>query len=375
MSPFFDRHPAARWSAPLTVVALIAGGQLVTHTTADAAPNLPARTPEQLVAAAVQANVPNLSGTVQSTANLGLPQLPSQLSSSSVGTLPIALLSGTNTMRVWFAGNEGARVALLGDGSETDLIANRSDVWLWNSADRSAQHLALPSTTGHGGRSKTQSGADKYTPQGAAAWALKQLGQSTAVSSSTNLTVAGRAAYDLVLTPKQTATKVGSVHIAIDAKTSIPLQVKVFARGSSSAALSIGFTSISYAKPASSMFRFTPPSGTTVTPLKKSPSATNHTKPSTGSAKSPSRTGSSGRVVGTNWESVFIGTIPSLTNSRTNSGTGQASALLDGLPKVSGSWGTGHLLDTALFSAVITDKGTLAVGAVSSSTLLAALAK
>ena len=48
--------------------------------------------------------------------------------------------------------------------------------------------------------------------------------------------------------------------------------------------------------------------------------------------------------------------------------------MLDLLPKVSGAWGTGHLLEGTLFSAVLTDDGRVAVGAVTPQTLYAALA-
>ena len=53
---------------------------------------------------------------------------------------------------------------------------------------------------------------------------------------------------------------------------------------------------------------------------------------------------------------------------------GSLSGLLKSLPTVSGSWGSGHLLHGALFSAVLTDDGRIAVGAVAPSMLYAALA-
>jgi hypothetical protein len=48
--------------------------------------------------------------------------------------------------------------------------------------------------------------------------------------------------------------------------------------------------------------------------------------------------------------------------------------MLELLPRVSGSWGSGHLLEGKLFSAVLTDDGRVAVGAVTPQTLYAALA-
>jgi hypothetical protein len=47
--------------------------------------------------------------------------------------------------------------------------------------------------------------------------------------------------------------------------------------------------------------------------------------------------------------------------------------VLAALPRVSGSWGSGRLLRSSLLSAVITDDGRLAVGAVAPDLLYQAL--
>jgi hypothetical protein len=78
-------------------------------------------------------------------------------------------------------------------------------------------------------------------------------------------------------------------------------------------------------------------------------------------------------VVGKGWSSVLVATLPA-----DQQGPGQPSPLqgiLDKLPRVSGSWGSGHLLSSALFSAVIGDDGRVAVGAVAPRLLYDALAQ
>jgi hypothetical protein len=47
--------------------------------------------------------------------------------------------------------------------------------------------------------------------------------------------------------------------------------------------------------------------------------------------------------------------------------------MLDVLPTVSGTWGSGHLLKGTLFSALITDDGRVVVGSVAPKALYAAL--
>jgi hypothetical protein len=51
------------------------------------------------------------------------------------------------------------------------------------------------------------------------------------------------------------------------------------------------------------------------------------------------------------------------------------TTLLQSLPEVSGSWGHGRLLSTTLVTAVITDDGRVAVGAVTPERIYAALAE
>lgn len=403
MNSLLRRHPSIRWAAPVAVVAAVGLSQTVGGA-ADAAPNLPTRTPAQLVASAMTSQVKGFSGTVTTSAHLGLPALPSSLGGSGVAGVPLQLLSGDHTIKVWYADRAGARAALLGDRAETDVIVNPSNLWVWNSSDKSVVHQAIPAMPKPGSHSaKSSSRKPDFTPQQVASWALKQIGPSTAVSSSTNLRIAGRSAYDLVLTPKTAATKVGSIHIAIDSATSMPLRTQVFARGSSSPALSVGFSSLSYAVPSASTFTFSAPKGAMVTenpagsiaksasgaasaaPAKKTATASPASASSAASQASSATSAASrdhGRVVGSDWASVWVGPVPSQAAAAGSGSSGSSSdsgntvrGALELLPKVSGQWGSGRLLDTALFSAVLTDDGRLAIGAVQPSSLYSALAR
>ena len=78
------------------------------------------------------------------------------------------------------------------------------------------------------------------------------------------MTVAGQAAYQLVLAPKSSRSLIGQVRVAIDARHHVPLRVQVFAKGVTSPAFQIGFTSVSFGKPAAANFAFRPPAGAAV---------------------------------------------------------------------------------------------------------------
>src|SRR5260370_6673154 len=90
----------ARWAVPggvLAVPAAITAGSMITI--AQASPELPARTPAQLLAAAAGHTgvPPPLTGTVVETASLGIPDLPSTCSPTSI----TSLLAGSHTLKLW----------------------------------------------------------------------------------------------------------------------------------------------------------------------------------------------------------------------------------------------------------------------------------
>jgi hypothetical protein len=293
--------------------------------------------------------------------------------------------------------------------------------------------------------------------------------------------VAGQPAYQLSLAPKTTKSLVGQIRIAIAAHGSYALRLQVFARGATSPAFSLGYTSLTLGRPAASNFSFTPPAGAKVKtvhvptaawappsghwsgrsmPMKGRSSGSGHVNaggvnagggnlgaPGGGnpgvSGKQAGRssaphgslyanqndgpsystwaaTGTAGftplpgaTVEGQGWLSVLV--VPAFTDAGDpNSTWGSAStslaytsnlsitvvpssssqsssstqttstvsapdgpsspdlrALLRAATPVHGSWGSGHLLRTSLFSVLITSKGTTLIGAVAPSVLYA----
>src|ERR1039458_7268814 len=231
----------ARWAVPAGAVAVI-GGVLAASVipAAQAAPLLPSRTPAQLLAAlAAKTTAPPLTGTVVETASLGLPALPS---TGDPAFLP-SLLTGSHTIKVWFSDPAHFRLAVPQSLSESDLIRNGSSAWLWDSSTNTVTRIALPP-----GAPVPPVPSLPLTPQQAAGQVLARVGPTTAVSVDRNVSVAGEAAYQLVLAPKSSSSLVGQLRIAIDAQHNVPLRVQVFAKGATSPAIQVGFTTVSFAQ-------------------------------------------------------------------------------------------------------------------------------
>lgn len=267
------------------------------------------------------------------------------------------------------------------------------------------------------------------TPVQAVNRLMAAIGPTTRVTVAGTTDVAGQPAYQLAIAPKSPQSLIGRIVVAVDASSYLPLSLQVFARGSSSPAFSIGFTSITLGRPAMSNFTFTPPPGAHVKTVKL-PAAGSFGARGQAAIGFPAarcllrnvRAGSPGpalraaaraaraaavRQGAVGHGAVRLGavglgrpgmlpfgaslpagtttfgqgwlTVAAIRASAVGQGSGQAGAILSLLSKmatpVHGSWGSGRLLRTGLISALITTKGTILVGAVTPSVLYADAAK
>ncbi len=266
----------------------------------------------------------------------------------------------------------------------------------------------------------TDPGKLALTPQQAADQALAAIDPSTAVTVDGTAKVAGRDAYELVLTPRDQASLVGQVRIAVDAEQHLPLRVQVWAKDAGAPAFEVGFTQVSFDAPPAEQFQFSPPPGATVDESTLGQGGATPENSAPGLA--PLEPGTAGdlpgavepTVVGTGWTSVVIATVPAGSAAADPTGAPVApsetapsetapsetapaatppsdnpggpaagrpagglnlQSLVGSLPVVSGDWGSGHLLKSALFSVLITDDGRVLAGAVAPETLYSAAAQ
>ncbi len=387
----FDKRPALRWAAPVAAVGLVAAGSFVTGRAASADPTLPPVSARQLLVDVQKAEVDGMSGTVVQTSNLGLPEIPGMTGGSggdSGGSSSLtSMVSGTHTLRLWYGGPGRQRLALVGGLGESDVVRDGPDLWVWSSTDKTAQHMTLP--RGEKGSNDPMApghapgpGELPSTPEQAATRALDLITPTTRVTTSGDVTVAGRSAYELTLTPKDSTTLVDRVTIAVDAATHVPLRVQVYSTRMADPAFEVGFSSVDFTTPDARQFSFNPPPGTKVTekslPIPGGHDATGRHGPMAGAGEPT--------VVGSGWASVAVGDLSQVTGlgtsggsgppaGRGDTGLGELGQVLGSLPKVSGPWGSGRLLNGTLFSAVLTDDGRVAVGAVAPDRLYAALSR
>ena len=366
-----------RWLVPASAaLAVIGGGVAIGAITRAADPALAPRSAAELLVDLQTARVDGLSGTVVARADLGLPALPSTRAGSPD---LFSLLSGTHTVKVWYSGPNQARLALLDTLGETDVITNGTDVWIWSSKDNTATHATIPAGSASPGTPFPipSAGGLGLTPDAMAKAALALLEPSTEVTTNGSASVAGRDAYELVLAPRDPASLVGSIRLAIDATERVPLRVAVLARGSNDPVFEVAFTQVSFDRPDAAQFTFNPPPGATVIeetrdaeghdPNKPDAAKPDPAKPDAGKPDeaAPGADRRNMAVVGTGWTSVLVARLPTEASDNPEQGApGGLTGMLAALPKVSGAWGSGSLLTSRLFSVLLTDDGRILAGAV-----------
>ena len=336
------------------VVGLAAGGVFTAQASSE---SLPKTTPAALLAAVQSARTSGFSGTIVAQLSLGLPDL-SQLTGGAGGASVTSLMSGSHTMRFWYGGPDRQRMAVLGTTDETDVFHSGRELWQWNSDTHVATHSVLPARDVTA--ADPASDVAGLTPQQLAERAIAAIDPSTEVTVTADRRVADRAAYELVLRPRDQSTRVGSIRIAVDGSTKMPLGVQVYPRASSSPAIDVSFSGVSFKTPSADNFSFTPPPGATV--HKGMAAAERPTGPK------PEAAGVAVAQIGSGWTAIVeCRTTPARIATA-------AGPLLSRLTAVHGAWGRGRLLNSPLASVLITDDGRVFAGAVDPSALYAAAA-
>ncbi|MFJ3029203.1 outer membrane lipoprotein carrier protein LolA [Curtobacterium sp. NPDC087080] len=343
--------------APVVVAGAIAAPVIANAAAEPVAGSDP--TAADVLASIAASRTAQYSGTLAQTSDLGLPELPSGSGGSSLegdASDVLGLLTASHTARLYVGGEDEQRFQLTQQLAEQDVVRNGSDVWTWDSKARKAVHLTLPADS-------DAPTAGATTPAQAAERAVAAITPSTRVSAPTTVRVAGHEAWQVTLTPRSDDTLVGTVRLAVDQQTGLPLRVTVTAAGQQDPAFQVGFTSLDYGAPDARLFDFTPPAGAEVTTKDLSDAQQSGQG---GRAHGGERGGVEPTVTGSGWDTVVE--LPAGDPARTTRDT-DATALLDQLTKpVDG----GRALQTSLVSVYLTDDGRVLAGAVPVSALVAA---
>lgn len=352
-----SRKTALSFAAAGTAAGVI--GLVVLATPAGAGEAPPALAPisaEALVESVLNTEIPAFAGSVEVDNNLGLP----------IPGVPQSFGDG-DAVQVWADGTGKARLSVAGPQDETTIVDDGSTVWLWRSDEKSV--TKVPHAEGVTEKPLEGKFAD---PAAAAAELVTAMQADSTVTVDGTARVAERPVYQLVLTPKPTErTLLREIRVSVDSELRIPLQVEVLANGQADPAVRIGFTEFSAAQQDPNLFAFTPPAGATVSE-KKVDEELHGNDFEEWMAQADMKT------VGRGWDIVATGKVPAdaLKNAEEMSGASDQDlfALLETVgKKVTGEFGTGYVITTNVGTALITEDGRVAVGAVPQQVLIEAV--
>jgi len=160
------------------------------------------------------------------------------------------------------------------------------------------------------------------------------------VSGATPADVAGRAAYTVRVSPKESGSEIGGGELSFDAANGIPLRAAIYSSNSpSSPTLELAASEISYGPVADSVFSVTPPSDAkieeVVPPKKEGAKPTGPSAAHSGDHPLLSTSGHGPATV-------------AVIESKTTQGAKQSSTLPEGLPQVKVNGATATELATPL---------------------------
>lgn len=292
------KRTVIRWIPAVLAPVLVAATAIGLSGSATASVDLPDKSASQILQF-INTN-PDIafSGKVVKIADLGLPPMniipdisqsmvdqmaknaPKEMKdflpqASAQGELALALefLGGTHRANIYVDGAKKSRVQVLDLLSERNFIRNGSDLWFYDAGKQTVRHSVVTEADEERAKQEAQNflnansskiAFDATSPASVAEYFLSQASSSTTFTVGNDAMVAGRGVYQLTMTPRTSDTLVKSVSLSIDGSTGLPLAVSVSAAGQSGAAFEIAFQSISFDRPAASLFEFTAPAGSKV---------------------------------------------------------------------------------------------------------------
>ena len=174
-------------------------------------------------------------------------------SGSLLGNVGSALMSGASG-RLWLTNDGRGRLELQSDAGDVQIVWNGRKVTVYDASSNTVYRAELPQ--------RKQTTRRETTPS------LTQIGDFLArlrkhadVSGAEPTNVAGRPAYQVVVSPKHDGGLLGSAELAWDADHGVPLRAAIFAQGSSSPVLELAATEISYGPIPASDVEVSPPAG------------------------------------------------------------------------------------------------------------------
>ena len=199
-------------------------------------------------------------------------------SNGAAGQLSSSPLLTGAAGRLWISKEGRVRLELQSEKGDTQIYYDGHTLSMYDASSNTLYRYTVPthergSSAGNScdelpaGQSCSRTGRPEGTEPPSMAKieeAISQLSQHANVSGATPTDIAGQAAYTVRVSPKETGSLLGAAELSWDAVNGVPLRAAIYSSTSSSPALELAATSISYGPVDASVFEFTPPANAKV---------------------------------------------------------------------------------------------------------------
>jgi outer membrane lipoprotein-sorting protein len=239
------------------IVAVVAAGSAIAIASGDSGPTPPPKPLDQAIHDALSAPSPDgITARITFTNNL----FPS---GALLGNAASALMTGASG-RLWVTSDGRARLELQSDAGDVQIVWDPPTVTAYDASSNTVYHATVPTDTGTRSESPDKSGPPALAQIDDL---LSSLGAHATVSGAEPTNVAGQPAYGVTLAPKHDGGLLASAELAWDALHGVPLRASIFAQGSSSPALRLEVTDISYGAVPATDVAISPPADAHVVDL------------------------------------------------------------------------------------------------------------
>jgi outer membrane lipoprotein-sorting protein len=181
------------------------------------------------------------------------------------GGLASSPLATGGSGRMWIAKDGRVRLELQAEKGDTQVLYDGHAVSIYDAASNTLYRYTVPPAKDPTPNAANEaSAAQREVPTVAKIEEAISHLQHVNVSGATPSDIAGQAAYTVRVTPKESGSLIGGGELSWDAVHGVPLRAAIYSSTSSSPALELAATSISYGPVDSSVFDFTPPANAKV---------------------------------------------------------------------------------------------------------------
>jgi outer membrane lipoprotein-sorting protein len=170
--------------------------------------------------------------------------------------------------RLWIAKDGRVRLELQSEKGDTQIYYDgQHTISMYDASSNTLYRYVIPAHEGTPGDSSGSGAATRSHEVPTVAKieeATSHLSKHATVSSATPTDIAGQAAYTVRVSPNENGSLLGGAELSWDAVHGVPLRAAIYSSTSSSPALELTSTSISYGPVESSVFEFTPPANAKV---------------------------------------------------------------------------------------------------------------